>query len=92
MAKYRQEWKCIFGAFSQCGALQCLSIYLDILLGAGKTCCVFIRLQVVLVQEDASSASISITVCYMYCTITVCIWYNQTGHSKPSSLWFSLRS
>lgn len=35
---------------------------------------------------------LSIMVCYMYCITTVCVWYNQTGHSKPWPFCFSLRS
>lgn len=64
---YRQEQKCTFGAFSQYGALQCLSIYFDGIWGI-----VFIRLHIVLVQENVT-ASMSVTARYMcyHCMILV---------------------
>lgn len=44
----------------------------------------FIRQQVDLILEDVTSAFISITLLYVL-IITICVWYNQTGHSKR---WF----
>lgn len=42
-------------------------VYVDFLSGAGKTCYVFSRLQVVLIQENLTSVSVSLAVCYMCC-------------------------
>lgn len=61
---YRQEQKCLFGAFLQYGALQCLSIYF-VILGT-----VFIKLLIVLVQEYVTVSVTARYMCY-HCILLV---------------------